>query len=134
MTTLGVLVRVEPDGTLSVTPDTVTLNDEVQYVVWTFVGLPGISPEIQFLDGNPKGPFVSMDSSTQWIIGIGNRGPEAAPVREYPYRIVAGGFEATGSVRNEATRRVFAWRPLDYTDAHIHGTAVPPEWPPKTTP
>jgi hypothetical protein len=140
MTTQDVFVQVEPDGRVSLTPATVTLRDDVHYVVWRFLGLPeGVWPELRFLAGNPhQGPFVSLDISRDWIIGVGNRGPEGAPEEnEYPYRIVIGSHEATGSLRNEATGNVFAWRPLDFhfkePDPNIHGTAVPPEWPPKTT-
>ena len=87
-TSLSIDVLFNPEQQeISLDPGTITLTDDIDYVVWTFQGFPeDSSPVIRFADGS-SGPFQWLQRDETQMIGCGNRGP--GPTQDanfYPYQ------------------------------------------------
>jgi hypothetical protein len=99
-----------------VRPQHITLTDQVSNVVWECADLPpGGELVIAFL-GDPRGPFVRVESSGNQVIGYGNRGPDDTSRHyEYEARVETDGavqLIGPGEVLNNATDPSPSERPL----------------------
>jgi hypothetical protein len=101
-------------GSPGISPQTITLTNQVHTVRWRCVNLArGSRLEIHF-PGDPRGPFVDLDApadSPGVVTGYGNRGPgDALKEYEYEARIVRRtGLKrvvATGRLVNHATHHI----------------------------
>ncbi|HBL26971.1 MAG TPA: hypothetical protein DD490_09070 [Acidobacteria bacterium] len=115
----GGVLEVTVQGKLGqpgLTPQTITLTDQVHTVRWRCVNLAKGSRLEIHIAGDPKGPFVELRAAAittnpAEVQGFGNRGPRKT-LKEYAYeaRIVRrGGLSrsaGSGTLRNQAKKAV----------------------------
>lgn len=105
---LDVIVRFNLElQDLTIDQDSISLTDDVDYVVWEVQGLPpGASARIRFgEDGN--GPFQQLSQYSDRAIGAGNRGPNGNNFYAYQaeVQLVHGApWTREGLVINQATK------------------------------